>query len=174
MPKTRAEKENIIQNLQEKLSQAKVLVFADYNGLTNKEIQDLKKSLRERQGQYLVTKKNLLKIALEKIDIKDIDLKAMEGGISIAFHNKDEVLPAKILNQFSKEHKALKIRGGILEGGFIDLDKVRKLAELSGKEELIAKFVYLIKTPLTGLAGVLQGNLRGLICLLKNHIARNT
>lgn len=173
MPKTRQEKEKIIQDLQEKLSKMKLAVFADYYGLTVKEVEDLRKSLKEKQGQYLITKKNLLKIALEKSDLKDastsaqaIDLKTMEGGVSIAFHDQDEILPAKILNKFSKEHEALKIKGGILEGKFVGLDKIQELAKLPEKEELIAKLVYLVKSPLSRMKGVLEGNLRGLVCVL--------
>jgi large subunit ribosomal protein L10 len=163
MPKTRQQKENIVQDLQEKLSQAKAVVFADYYGLTVKEMEDLRKSLKEMGGQYLVTKKNLLKIALEKIGLSEVNL---EGGISLAIHNEDEVLPAKILDEFSKSHEALKIQGGILEGKFVDLNKIQELAKLPGKKELIGKLVYLVKSPLEGIVGVLQGNLRGLVCVL--------
>jgi large subunit ribosomal protein L10 len=166
MAKARQEKEKIIQNLQEKLSKIKSAVFADYYGLTVKEIQDLRKFLKEKKGQYLVTKKNLLKIALEKAELGNIDLETMKGGISIAFHNQDEILPAKILSEFSKKHKALKIQGGIIEREFVSLDKIQELAKLPGKEELMAKLVYLIKSPISGLVNVIQGNIRGLVCVL--------
>ena len=166
MPKTRIEKEKIIQDIQKKLSEAKAIVFADYSGLKAKETEALRKLFKKAKGQYLITKKNLFKIILGKIGFKDMDPEIKEGGISFAFHNQDEILPAKILNDFSKEHKALKIRGGILEGRFIDSEKIQEIAKLPGKEELIAQFVYLTKAPLSGLVGVLKGNLRGLVCVL--------
>jgi large subunit ribosomal protein L10 len=78
----------------------------------------------------------------------------------------DEVAPAKILVDFAKG-KEMKIYGGLLEGKFITAAKVKELAGLPSKLELIALTVRTIQAPISGFVNVLAGNLRGLVNVLK-------
>ena len=167
MAKTKQQKEKIIENLKEKFSKIKIAVFADYFGLKVKEIQKLKKLLKEKESDYLVVKKTLAKLALEKAGIKDINFDNIEG-LSIVFGYQDEIAPVKVLTEFSKDYKALEIKGGILEKEIIDFKKVLELSKLPTKTELIGKLLWQIKAPVSGLVNVLEGNLRSLICVLKN------
>jgi len=172
MAKTREQKEQIVKNLEDKLSRMKSLIFSDYFGLTVKEMEELRKNLREKGGEYFVVPKTLLGLALKNTGMKDIDIKSIEGGMAVAFGFEDEIAPAKVLAEFSKKHEALKINGGILENAFIPKEKVLELAKLPTKIELIAKVVGSIKAPLSGLVGVCQGILRGLIGVLANAKAQ--
>lgn len=167
MPKKREIKKKIIEDLKKEISKAKIIIFADYYHLSVKKMEELKKRLKKKDGKYVVVKKNLLRIALKEIGLENINLEELKGGISLAFHDQDEILPAKILNQFSKEHKELRIQGGILEKKFIDPAEIAELAKLPEKEELIAKLIYLAKVPLLGFLRVLEGNLKSFIYLLK-------
>jgi len=168
MAKTREQKEKIIEDLNEKFGKMKIAVFANYFGLKVKEIQQLKKQLKESKSDYLITKKTLAKLALQKAGFKNINLGEIEGGLSIVFGYQDEIVPIKVLTKFSKEHKALEIKGGILEKEFISLEKVLELSKLPTKTELIGRLLWQIKAPISGLINTLEGNLRGLIWLLKN------
>ena len=78
-------------------------------------------------------------MALDKSGLTEIDSEQIKGGVATAIGYEDEVAPAKILNEFSKKHEALALRGGIFEKRFIDLVKVKELAAIPGKLELLAK-----------------------------------
>ena len=85
----------------------------------------------------------------------------------MAFSAEDPVAPAKILNDFSKDHKALEIKAGILDGKVIALDEVKALAELPSREELLAKLVGSMQAPISGLVNVLQGTIRNFVYTLE-------
>ncbi len=169
MAKTKAQKKKIMEDLEKKFNKMKIVVFADYFGLKVKEMQELKKLLKEKGSEYLVAKKTLIKLALKKSGVKDINLDEMDGGLSIVFGYQDELEPVKVITKFSKEHKAFKTSGGILEGKFIDLEKIIELSKLPTKQELISKLLWQIKAPVSGLIGVMKGNLRGLVCVLNSY-----
>ncbi len=166
MAKTREQKQEIIKDLEDKLKKIKSLVFVDYYGLKVKEINELRRLLREKSCQYLVAKKNLLRLALKKTELKDIDLNKIEGGIGLVFSFEKEIEPAKSAVNFAKDHKQLKVQGGIFEQKFIEAEMVKNLAALPTKQELMAQIVGTIKGPLSNLVYVLKGNLRGLVMAL--------
>lgn len=166
MSKTRAQKEETIKQLDEAFNNNKGVVFASYVGLTVHQAQDFRKKLRDQNACMITAKKTLLKIAFGKKNLQ-FDEKAFCGSIAM-IAGDDEVLPAKTTYEFIKKHKnAVKFVGGILEGDFIDAKKVQELAQLPSKEELYARVVGSIGAPLSSLVRVLQGNLRGLVQVLK-------
>ena len=81
---------------------------------------------------------------------------------------EDETTAARIVNNFAKSHELVKIFGGILEGKYINDDKVKNLANLPTRQELLAKFVGTINAPVSGFVNVLAGNLRNLVGVLNN------
>lgn len=167
MPKTRAEKEKIIEDLIDKLNRIKSAVFTCYQGLKVTEIQELREKMGKYGIDYKVVKTTLLKIAQAKSRLKDIKIPKIEKPLAIAFGYQDEVLPAKIIDEFSKEHEALKIIGGILDGKLLTKEETEALAQLPTKEELLAKVVYVIKSPISGLINVMAGNWRNLVGVLR-------
>jgi len=168
MAKTRQQKEKEIEKLAEKLSKMKALVFANYDGLKVKEVDELRKILRDQGIDYLVSKKTLMKLALKKAGLKEIKVDELVGGVGLAFGYEDEVLPAKLLNDFAKTHQSLKLVGGILENKFIAKEKVLELARIPGKQELLAKTVWVIKSPISGFVNVLSGSLKSLLYVLNS------
>ena len=91
----------------------------------------------------------------------------LEHNTALAFAPEDPVAPAKILNDFSKDHKALELKAGILDGAVIGVDEVKALAELPSREELLAKLVGSMQAPLSGLVNVLQGTIRNAVYVLE-------
>lgn len=166
MPKTRQEKEKKVEELTDKLSRMKSAIFVDYSGLDVKSVEELRKTLRQEKIDYQVIKKTLLKLALAKIGLKDIDFRALEGQLGITFDYQDEVMPARLLKIFQKKNTALKILGGILEKKFIGKEKVQELASIPTRSDLLTKATGSLKAPLTGLVNVLQGNIKKLIYTL--------
>jgi len=166
MAKTRAQKEDALKDLADKLKSFKSLVFADYKGLKVKEAAEIKRLCKKQNVSYLVAKKTLIKLALEKAGYKDIDVKALQGNIAIVIGLEDEVAPAKIVANFAKDHKALKLLGGIMESKFIDLDQVTALSKIPSKVELLSQLVRTMNSPVSGFVNVLAANIRGLLTVL--------
>lgn len=167
MPKTRAQKEKTVEELIDKLNRIKSAVFTNYKDLTAGEIQELREKMSEQDIDYKVVKITLLKIAQAKSNLKDIKLPEIEKPLAIAFGYQDEVLPAKIIDEFSKEHEALEMICGILDGKLLGKEEIESLAKLPSKEELLAKVVYTIKSPVSGLVNVMAGSLRNLAGVLR-------
>lgn len=165
MPKTRQEKQDVVEKLTEALRKMRSVVFTNYEGLTVPQIEKLRRLLEEEGVHYTVAKKTLLKIALEQAGLK-IDPKNILGNFATVMSFGDEVAPARILAKFAKENEALKVTAGILEGKLIDAAMVLALAKLPSKQELLGKLVGTLNAPISGFVNVLAGNLRNFIYVL--------
>jgi large subunit ribosomal protein L10 len=165
---SKKQKQEIINNLVDKLSRQKAVIFSDYTGLKVSQIQELRRELREKGIDYQVAKKTLIDLALEKAGFKNVRVKELPGQIALVFGYQDEVLPAKILYNFAKGNESLKILAGLVQGEYLESEAVINLAKLPSREELLAKLVSNVGAPLAGLINTLQGNLRKLIFILKN------
>lgn len=165
MAKTKAQKEAAALALAENLKSAKAAVFANFQGLTVPETEELRAQCRENNIVLTASKKTLLKRALSDVGL-DVDTKAFEGGVAAAFGTDDEVAPAQVIAKFAKDHEIVTIFGGVLEGKYIDAAKVTELSKLPSKEELYAKLVGSLNSPVSGFVNVLAGNLRGLVGVL--------
>ena len=162
---SRAKKEEIIENLKEKLSKAKTVVFARYKGLTVADLTVLRNQLKDAEGEGWVVKNRLAKIALgKKSDVPD---KILKGQTALFFSYKDELASPKIVYKFSKNKENLVIKGGIFESKFIEANEVLKLAQIPSREELLAKVVGSLNSPISGFVGALRGNLLNLLYTLK-------
>ncbi len=163
---TRKQKELITKELAEKLKEAKSVIFSDFKGMTMKDITILRKELRSESVSFKVVKKTLMDIALKNAGIKT-SVKDMQGQIAIAISAKDEVVAAKIINNFTKSNKSLKMTGGVLNGAMLSEKEAVALAQLPSKEELLAKFVGTINAPVSGFVRALSGNISGFVRVLK-------
>lgn len=166
MPKTREQKKQILDDLVDKLSNFKSAIFTNYKGLTVSEASEIRKLAKRQGAEYLVAPKTLIQLALDKVGIKDVDVKSMEGNVSLVIGFEDEVAPAKLTADFAKGHESLKLLGGIMENRYIDLAQVEVLSNIPSKAELLAKLVGSINAPVSGFVNVLAGNLRGLVNIL--------
>ncbi|MFH1145485.1 MAG: 50S ribosomal protein L10 [bacterium] len=175
MPKTKQEKIEELEELRDVLKQAQAVVFTTFKQVPVKDIDALRKDLRQANISYQVIKRNLLVKALAEQGMDVPNLESWRDNIGIAVTSGDQVAPAKALFSFSKkfleENKEKKPKGMVLEGGildkkFLDSQQVIALALLPGREELLAKLVGSLASPMRGLAVVLQGNIRGLVQVL--------
>lgn len=165
MPQTKEQKSKIVEKLENNLKDHQSMVFVDYQGLKASDIFSLRKKLKQKGCSLMVSKKTLFKIALKKEGI-EYEPKDLKGQLGLVFGFDDEISPSKISYQFSKENEKLKILGGFFERKFITLDEVINLANIPSKEELLAKVVGSISSPISGFVNVLQGNLRSLVYVL--------
>ncbi|MCX6763447.1 MAG: 50S ribosomal protein L10 [Candidatus Moranbacteria bacterium] len=160
------QKKKIVEKLAADLKNSKAVVFSDFRGLSVKDMTSLRRELRQEGIDLAVIKKTLINIALKDAGI-EVDVKKLEGQIAIAVSQNDEVLAAKIIAKAAKANENLKIVGGLLGKKALAIEEVNALAKLPTKEELLAKLAGTLKAPISGLANVLAGNLRGLVQALK-------
>lgn len=165
MQNTKKQKEELINNLSEKLGKAKTALFADYTGLTVAQMTGLRSELRKENISAKVAKKTLIDLALKKAGLPET-AKKMPGQVVLITGEADELAPAKISYKFSRKNDKLKILGGFLNGNFIDQAGVMALAKLPTKEQLLANLVGSVAAPLSGLVSVLRGNMRNLVYVL--------
>ncbi len=162
----RPEKAGKVAELKDLLTSSKGVVLVDYCGLTVAEDTELRSKMREAGVKYMVAKNTFIRIAAKEAGIEGLDA-YLEHNTAVAFSAEDPVAPAKILNDFSKDHKALEIKAGILDGKVIGLDEVKAVAELPSREELLAKLVGSMQAPISGLVNVLQGTIRNFVYTLE-------
>ena len=155
MNKNRTIKEAKVAEIKEKLQKAQSVILSDYQGLTVEEDTTLRKNLREAGVEYKVYKNTLVTIAAKELGMEGIT-EFLEGPVSIAFGYEDATAPARILNDFAKDHKKLELKAGIVEGEVYDKEKIEQLASIPSKEVLIAKLLGSITSPLSNLAYLLN------------------
>jgi large subunit ribosomal protein L10 len=165
MAKTKQQKEESIQMLADGIKSAKAAVFANFQGLKVSESEELRQKCRENNVLYIASKKTLVKRALADVGL-DVDTKTFEGGVAAVLGMDDEVIAAQIISDFAKDHEAVSIFGGTLEGAYIDATKVTQLSKLPSKPQLLGQLVGTLNAPVSGFVNVLAGNIRGLVTVL--------
>ncbi|AKN32988.1 50S ribosomal protein L10 [Clostridium carboxidivorans P7] len=155
MGKNRQLKEAKVSEIKEKMEKAQGIIFAQYQGLTVEEDTVLRSKLREAGVEYKVYKNTLTTLAAKELGLGEIE-SVLQGPLSVAFGYEDPTAPARILNDFAKDHKKLELKGGIVQGEIFDVDKVKQLATIPPKEVLIAKLLGSFKAPLSNLAYLLN------------------
>ncbi|RLC38492.1 50S ribosomal protein L10 [Candidatus Falkowbacteria bacterium] len=167
MAKTKEQKKEIIKNLNQKIENSNSIVFIKFDALGVKDNDELRRKLKEEDSEYYVAKKTLLDIVFKDKKNNDFQVKDFEGKIAVVFGYKDEVAPAKIVNEFKKLNKdKIEFIGGLLEGKFMSSREVSDLACLPGKQELYAKLVGSLNAPISNFVSVINGNTRKLIYVL--------
>lgn len=165
MALTKNQKQDVVNEVVELLSSSKMTVVAKYQGTTVKALQTLRRDARTNGTRVKVIKNRLVIQALKASDsFKDTDTSALEGMLLYAFNGEDEVAAAQSLNTFAKANPSLEFVGAISpEGTFIDATRVKALASLPGKNQLIAGLINTLNAPMQGVVGSLSGNLHGLL-----------
>lgn len=139
MGRTRENKEAIIAELKETLSQSQLVVAMDYKGLSVAEITDLRRRLRPKGAVCKVTKNTLMGIAV-KDDTNWQPMNELLKGSSAFLLVKEDVSGAiKAYQDFQKATKKTELRGGVMEGRVLTQDDLKALANLPSKEQLMAQ-----------------------------------
>jgi len=138
-----AVKEQIVEDIKNTTKNASTIVLFDYRGLTDNESKELRRKLRESGSDYKVFKNTLMKRAFHDLDI-NLDEK-LEGPSALAY-GSDAIAPIKVLSDFAKEHSALILKVGVVDGEVSDEKQLAQLASIPSREGL-----------LTMLAGALIG-----------------
>ncbi len=163
------QKKAVVAELSERLKGSVAGVLVNYKGITVADDTKLRKDLREAGVKYTVVKNTLLKRAAEDAGIEGLD-PVLEGTTALATSEEDYVAAAKILCEYAEKNKNFEIKSGYVDGGVLGVDEIKDLAKLPSKEVLVAKALGGLNAPISGFVTVLNGNIRGLACVL-NAIA---
>jgi len=148
-------KQPIIQEISENVNGAQSVVVVDYRGLTVEQDTKLRKTLREAGITYKVYKNTYMTRAFAGTDFEAL-APVLEGPSAIAISKDDATAPARILAKFAKDAKALEIKAGVVEGSFYDAEGMKAVSEIPSRDELLAKFLGSIQSPITNFARVLN------------------
>ncbi|MFC1599451.1 50S ribosomal protein L10 [Patescibacteria group bacterium] len=163
MAVSKAKKEEVIAELTDLFKNSKSVVFSDYQGISVKDVQTLRRNLRDNDSTFKVAKKTLIKLAAKDAGFDEIPEEALVGQVGVAFSMGDEIAAAKTLYDFSKTNDAVKLLSAFMEGKTLSKEETLELAKIPGKDELLAKLVGSMKSPISGFHGVLYSLLRSFV-----------
>jgi large subunit ribosomal protein L10 len=163
--KTKEQKSQEISALTQEIGNASNAFLIDFKGITVPQVTELRKQVRETKSGYIVVKNTLALIAL-----KDSPIVAMReqfnGPTAIAFNANDAVALAKALTKFAKDVPAVQFKGAMLNGQIVPAEQIQAIANLPSRQELVSKLLFILQSPMRGLATVLQANIRNLAVVI--------
>lgn len=164
MPKTRAQKAEIVAKVADRFKRMKAVAFSSVSGYTMAQADTLRDKAREANVDVFVAKKTLLKLAAKEAGLPTLE--NLDGSVLTAVAYGDEVSAAKLLKELGKDNEAMSLLGGILEGKLVDAEGVKRLAALPSKQQLLGQLVGTLNAPVSGFVNVLAGNIRGLVTVM--------
>lgn len=144
-----------VSKITDELGQIQAMWVVDYRGLTVKESHELRQKIRDAGAEMKVYKNTLMRLALGQAELPDMGT-VLEGPSAFVFCNEDPVASAKAIKEFAKGNENLQVKGGIMDGAFVDETQVKAIADLPSREELIAKLLGTISNPLVQTVRVLN------------------
>lgn len=160
-----AEKAATIDELAGALTQAKLTIVTDYRGLSVTDLQGFRRTLRPVGAEFRVAKNTLTRIAADRVGIDGLDA-LLEGPTALVLVNEDLVQASKLVTDFVRTSRILSIRGGVLGTRLIAASDVDALASMPSPEELRARLVGMLASPMARTLGVLSGPSRSVAYLL--------
>ena len=147
------QKQIYIKEMTSQFENSGAVLVTHYQGLSVKQLDELRKRMREHGIIFKITKNRITKLALEKSKCKELS-NLFSGPTAVAF-SEDAITSAKILTKFSRENENLKILGGIMGTDVLDVDGVKNVATLPTLDEARAKIVGILRSPAQKIASIL-------------------
>ena len=143
-----------VQEVVGKMQESASIVFVDYLGLTVAEVSELRNNLYKENCQLQVVKNNILRRAAKELGYDGVE-EFLVGPSAVAY-SKDATNASKILYDFAKNNDALKIKAGVVEGKFMNVDDLKVFATLPDKNGMIARLLSVLQAPIRNLACVVK------------------
>lgn len=163
-----AEKAQVIDELAEQLSRAKLAILTDYRGLSVTGLQGLRATLRPLNAEFKIAKNTLTRIAAEKAGIEGLT-PMLDGPLALMLAYDDVVGPSKAITDFVRTSRILTVKGGVLENQIVNAKSIEDIATLPSREELLGRLVGLLNSPAQRLVTVLNGPSRSLVQVLNAY-----
>jgi large subunit ribosomal protein L10 len=153
------EKARTIDELTQTLRDSKSIVLLDYRGLNVTDITALRRELGQQKVEFHVAKNTLLRIAAQRAEV-EVTEELTTGPTAMAFGGDDEISPARLLTAYARRNRTVAVKGGMIAGRAFSAEEIARIAELPGRERLLANIAGGLQAPLAQTVGVLQAPLR--------------
>ena len=161
----RTEKEQVVQELAQRLAETQATFLADYRGINVEQATALRRELTQAGVEYRVVKNNLIKLAAKGTSAEALQ-DFCAGPTAIALSGADPVAPAKILSKFAKDVQTFELKAGVLGGKLLSVADITALADLPSREELLARALSSMNAPVSNFVGTLAAVPRSLVQVL--------
>ncbi len=161
----RTEKEQVVQELAQRLADTQATFLADYRGINVEQATQLRRELVQAGVEYRVVKNNLLRLAAKGTPSEGLQ-SYCAGPTAIALSGDDPVAPAKILSKYAKQIDAFELKAGVLSGQMLSVAEIGALADLPSREELLAKALSTMNAPVSNFVGTMAAIPRSLVQVL--------
>ncbi len=166
----RPEKVAEVKAIAERMQKAQSMILADYTGCSVEQMTIFRENCRAKAVECRVVKNRLAIIAADNSELTVLK-DHLKGPTAIVFGLESQVDAAKIVADFSKENEQMKIKGGVLDGAYLDVNAVVALSMTPSMDELIAKMMGSINSPASGLVGTING-VAGKLCRAIDAVAK--
>ena len=162
----RAEKKNIVKEFSDAVRGKNPMIFANYANSRANDLTQLRMQLRMVDSNLRVVKNRLFQRVVKDSDAGD-SIGTLKGPTAVAYGGRDVAEVVKVLIRFVKQnpHKLI-VRDGLVDGQYLEIESLEKLAKLPSRNQLLARLVGQINAPISRWAMVLNGNLQKLVCVL--------
>ncbi len=148
MALTRTQKETLVEQYSTGFAEAPHAFLLDFKGVSVTQATELRTQIRESGGSYEVVKNTLARIAAEGKPLAELD-EHFQGPTAVAYTDDDPVGLAKALTDFAKTVPAIEFKGGLLDSQAVAAEAIQDIAKMPSREELIAKLLFLLQSPVT-------------------------
>jgi large subunit ribosomal protein L10 len=162
----RAEKQQTVDSLGEQFGAIASAFLIDYRGLKVVDATELRRKIREIEGNYVVVKNSLAARAAKQTKLELLE-PYFQGPTAIVFHRKDVVGLAKLLIEINKSNPNFAFKAALVEGKVVPTSEIQAIASMPSREVMLSKLVFLLKAPLQRLDTVLKAPVRNLALVLK-------
>ena len=151
MSKAIERKQELVNQIAEEIKASSSVVIADYRGLNVAEVTELRNNMRNEGLTFKVYKNSLVRRAMEQAGIEGLE-EVLTGPTAFAFSTDDAVAPARVLNDFAKEHENLELKAGVIEGKVADQAEIKAIATLPSREGLLSMLLSVLTAPMRNTA----------------------
>ena len=159
-------RQKMASSVKEGVTKKSSTFVVSYRGISSAKMNILRKDLKRKKAEVLVSKTSVARLALKEANQEDLAAR-IEGQMALILSNADASEVSKVLVKFSKDYEGFSVRGGVLDGAFLTEDQVKTLSDLPPREVLLAKLLGTMAAPISRFAGALNGKTRDLISILK-------
>ena len=147
-------KQDVVTEITTKIKDSQSTVIVEYRGLSVAEVTELRRALRAEDVDFKIYKNTMAQRAVDELGFGEIK-NSLTGPNAIAF-SKDATAPARVLSKFAKDHKALVLKSGIVEGKEVNLETLQELANLPNKEGMLSMLLSCLQSPIRSFACVVK------------------
>lgn len=148
-------KSALVEEIATKLKDAQSAVIVEYRGLSVAEVTELRRNLRAEDVEFKIYKNTLVRRATESTGYEELNAQ-LTGPNAIAFGHSDAVAPARVLAKFAKDHEALVIKAGMVEGKVLDVEEIKEISKLPNREGMYSMLLGMLQAPVSKFARVVK------------------